>query len=157
MKTIMTLLVLSVAIFTACEKTENFQLSELPEAPNPVEGNWREVEPEGLWQFEGTTFTELDLNDDYSFTLSYKKWSDILRAGDPCLGIQDFFVKGTYTLSAKTIQLDGCFTDEGLVNCVAKCDGQTSFLETYQYVFDNDSLILNPDAHPIERHVLVKR
>lgn len=154
MKTSFLLLVASIFIFTACEKTENF---ELPADNNPVDGVWMEVEPEGLMQFEGTTITSLDLHEDFTFTLTFKEWSDMLRVNDPCRGIQDYYAKGKYSVTNNVIEFAGCFTDENHTACRAKCDGQTSFANAYEYVFHGDSLILDPEAHPIKRHVLVRR
>jgi hypothetical protein len=137
---------------SACDKTENFELPE----PS-VFGDWMEVEPEGLGQFEGSTYLSLLLKEDNTFQLYYKAWSDILRVDDPCLGVQDYYVKGTFSVDPDFIYFEGCFSDESFVNCMARCDGNTTFRETYQYIFSSDSLILNPKSHPIERRVLLPR
>ncbi len=160
MKTMVLITFISAMFFTACEKTENFELPEvnnLTAADNPVAGTWREIEPEGLGQFEGSTFTALDLREDYTFILSFKKWSDMLRVGDSCIGTQDYFAKGVYSLSDDSIIFEGCYSDSGHTACQATCDGQISFTDSYRYTFHNDSLVLNPDAHPQERRVLARR
>ena len=154
MKTYILSSLASVLLFCACEKTENF---ELPETKDAIAGKWTEVEPEGLSQFEGSTYFLLDLKEDSTFQLHYKYWTDILRVDDPCRGIQNYYVKGKYSVNSKQLYLEGCFSNAEFSACVAKCDGTEEFRESHDYIYTDQELILDPDEYPMVRRVLSTR
>ncbi len=141
-----TLVVLSIA---ACKQSENLALPSLS-------GSWQEKEPEEIYQLEGSTFTQLQLNDDHTFTVIEYKWTDALRADDPCRGIDEYFAFGNYTFTADSIYLEGCYSDKDFTTCIAQCNGEVAFKEAYQYTLTGRTLILQPDAHPMIRRMLVE-
>ena len=149
MKTLI-LLTLTVLSIAACTETENLVLPSIART-------WQEIEPEDIYQLEGSTFTQLQLNDDNTFAVTDYNWTDALRMDDPCRGIDHYYAFGTYSFTADSLFLDGCYSDNNFTTCVAKCNGEISFKESYQYVLTGRSLVLNPDAHPMERRILEER
>ena len=145
--------VVSLFLLASCEKTETLSL------PNrEIVGHWTEVEPQGIAQFEGSTYTSLLLNDDQTFRLSYRFWTDIMNPSDPCLGgVHDFHAKGEYSIEGDSIFFDGCHTDAGFGDCIGICDGDSKYVKRYAYELSPDSLVLDPRANVITRRAMIIR
>lgn len=145
--------VVSLFLLASCEKTETFSLPS-----RQIFGNWTEVEPQGISQFEGSTYTSLLLSDDQTYRLSYRFWTDIMIPMDPCpAGVNDFYSKGTYSMTEDSIFFDGCFTESTFGNCVGKCDGESKYANRYAYELTPDSLVLNPAENVITRRAMIIR
>ncbi len=139
-------------LLCACEKTENFALPA-----STIFGGYTEIEPEGLGQFEGSTYTFLSLLSDSTYHLSLVEWTDIRVYGDPCNNITNFYSKGRYSVSRDYISFSGCYTDPLFTSCLARCDGALDFRVVSRFEMTPDELILNPDEDPLIRRVLVSR
>lgn len=137
MKTISILSIASFFFLSSCEQ------EKVVPAPS-IFRTWEEIETEGIRQFEGSTFTSLTLNEDYTFQLAYHTWSDVRIPGDPCHNISDYFAKGNFTVSKDSIFFDGCASDPSYRDCIVRCDGESLFKESYMYKLNMDSLCLNP-------------
>ncbi len=147
-----TLILLTLAAFSiaACTQPENFALPSLARS-------WQETEPEDIYQLEGSTFTQLQLNDDNTFVVTNNKWTDALRIDDPCRGIDEYFAFGIYSFTADSLYLEGCYSDKDFNTCIAQCNGKVAFKEAYQYALSGQTLTLNPDAHPMIRRIMEER
>jgi hypothetical protein len=137
-------------LYYSCEKIESL---ELP-APSIV-GTWEEQEPDGITQFEGSTWESLKLNADNTFQITSNSWTDMMIVGDPCNGVDDYFIKGTYTTTPDSIFFQGCYSDSAFSSCDGKCDGQIDFMEGYRYVLMQGNLVINPEKDELIRRVLI--
>ena len=137
MKTISILTIASVLFLYSCEQEKV--------VPSPsLFKNWEEVEPSGIRQMEGSTFTSLVLNEDYTYELTYYTWSDVRIPNDPCHNETVFFSKGNFSVSKDSIYLNGCPSDPSFKECIVRCDGQMEFSESHKYRLTRDTLYLNP-------------
>ncbi len=153
METRIIICMLSIVLLAACGKEEPLSLPG-----QRISGNWTEVEPQGIAQFEGSTYTALLLNEDNTYRLSYRFWTDIMDPSDPCQGgLQDYYAKGSYTITDDSIFFDGCYTAATFEECIGKCGGDSKFLERYAYELTPDSLILNPRENVIVRRAMIIR
>ena len=137
MKTISILSIACIFFLCSCEQEKVIPAPSLFRI-------WEEVEPDGIRQFEGSTFTSLSLKEDYTFELTYHTWSDVRIPNDPCHNETVFFSKGNFTVSKDSIFFNGCVSDPSFKECIVRCDGQTEFKESYMYKLNKDSLCLNP-------------
>ena len=143
----------SILILASCEKEQQLSLPG-----QRIYGNWTEVEPQGISQFEGSTYTSLLLNDDQTYRLSYRYWTDIMEPMDPCPGgMQEFYSKGTYSMTNDSIFFDGCYTEATFGNCGVKCDGESKYAERYAYELTPDSLVLSPAENVVTRRAMIIR
>ncbi len=149
MKTLI-LFALFILSLGACTKSENLVLPSLNQS-------WQEIEPKDIYQLEGSTFTQFQLNRDNTFILINHTWTDALPFDDPCRGIDTYFAFGTYSYSSDSLYLDGCYSDDLFKTCTATCTGETSFMEAYHYILTGRTLTLNPEEHPMVRRVLEER
>lgn len=137
-------------LYYSCEKIENLAL------PGPTMiGTWEETEPDGISQFEGSTWTSLKLNDDLTFQIIHTAWTDMRVIGDPCNSVTDYYAKGTYSTTGDSISFHGCWSDSVHSSCVGRCDGELNFNETYKYSLFQDNLVLDPEGNEMTRRVMI--
>ncbi len=149
MKTVILNLVVAITCFSACTQTENLTSPGLS-------GTWHEVEPEAIQQLEGSTFKTLRLNTDYTFEVYCGVWTDVMRHDDPCRGMDDYYAIGTYQIESGSLKLTGCYSDEKFNDCTARCNGETSFNQSYSFELRDGVLTLDGDKHPMLSRVLTQ-
>lgn len=139
-------------LLSACHENE---IVSLPSAQ--IFRNWSEVEPPETIQLEGSTFTALNLEENLTYQMSYKSWSDVLYHGDPCNNIPNYYTKGSFTITADSIFFNGCCSDSIHATCLMRCDGVIDYVDGCEYKLTPDSLILNPRRDAFTRRVLLPR
>lgn len=137
------IVLLGILIIQSCHDQEEYILeAEL------LQGTWHEVEPEGLGQFAGTTYTFTFQAD--SFLLEIFSWTDVVYTdenGNPVEPISYGYLKGEYYFDVNTITFNGIKGLNSDFSEPADTSQLSIYNMSYNYKLESlNKLVLNPES-----------
>ncbi|MCB0684125.1 MAG: hypothetical protein KDC32_24950 [Saprospiraceae bacterium] len=127
---------LSVCLLFACQKEELY-------VPGDFVGVWQEEEDPTIIQFAGSNH-RFEFTADGAFRLQRQTWTDVILVGEPCEGGQTDFIAGQFSVDGDQLSIEGVYMDQSFTSLLPNCEGESGYSETYDFAFQGDDLLLNP-------------